>query len=214
MKVYRTKGKRFILIKDETTQDGAGAVLLHRDFTLSRQLDKNQLGRVLYRALDRSAMCVLHSWHAKFEGKLLSQFAKLPAVICMLNSDIRRSITQCPNCCETRDDQQQHTTASKQQRCYMTELLWAIIMVELVDYLQHKRRDTPMLTWIVGLPQWLCKFDAAKVDVEMDRVFALWKSGRNCAKFRTTPCDAQCCCHTVLATGCGCICPCICTCDV
>lgn len=202
VRTYRTKGKRFVLIKDETVQDGAGSILLDPSFTQSRELDKNLIGRVLYHAINRAAPCVLRSWHAKFDVDLFRRFGKLPAVICMLTGELREDV-----------EKQLLRKEGDNDRCYVTELLWATIMVEVHDYLQYKRKDLPLLTWLTELPLWLCLHDANKIDESMDEVFAAWKAGRCCGKYLSRPCDSECCCHSSFSqTGCGCQCPCICNC--
>lgn len=209
MRTFRTKGKRFVLIKDETVQDGAGAVLLQPAFTHSQELDKALIARVVFEALSRSTPCVLNSWTKQFEAKIFARFARLPAIISMLTGNLRddidkrRSNARCTN-----DD-----TAMEEERCYITELLWAIITVEVLDYLQYKRRDIPMLTWLTRLPLQLCQYDASQITEEMNALFEAWKAGRLCGSSSGRPCDSECCCHGVVGQGnCGCQCPCVCNC--
>lgn len=203
VRTYRTRGKRFLLIKDHTVQDGAGAALLDPTFTHSRGLDKSLLGRVVLAAVYRAAPCVLHSWNRKFEAKLLHRFARVPAVRCMLRGDLRRSLDNSETADELLPD-----------KCYLSEVLWAVVMVESLDYLQRKRRDVPMLTWLTGLPRWLCENDADEIDVEIDAMFETWKIGRVCGRTMTKPCDSECCCHNeaLCSEHCGCRCPCVCDC--
>lgn len=202
VRTFRTCGKRFVLIKDYSVQDGAGALLLDPAFIQHNHLDKHLIARVIYQAIQRSSFCVLHSWHRKFAGALFERFSQLPAIICMLTGDLRQRVSEK----NQRND-------IENERCYVSELLWAIITVEVLDYMQHKRRDLPLLTWLIELPTWLCQNDASKIDVVIDEVFETWKAGRNCGRYVSKPCDSECCCHNEFSqTGCGCQCPCVCAC--
>ncbi|CAN8069850.1 unnamed protein product [Agarophyton chilense] len=68
VRTYRTVGKRFVLIKDQTVQDGAGSVLLSPTFLQSNELDKLMIARTVHEAMYRSAPCILHSVHENFEA--------------------------------------------------------------------------------------------------------------------------------------------------
>ena len=175
--------------------------MLDPTFTQTRYLDKLLIAKVVFQAIQRSAFCVLRSWHCKFEGSLFQRFSQLPAVICMLTGDLREEV------------QKSTRRSAEEDRCYVSELLWAIIMVEVLDYLQLKRRDTPVLTWLVQLPKWLCQNEAGAIDEEVNELFERWKCGRKCGRYLAYPCDSECCCHSSFSqTGCGCQCPCVCVC--
>lgn len=200
MRTHRTKTKRFVLIKDLTAQDGAGAALLDPAFTHARRVDKALLARVVHEALQRCTPCVLYSWNRRFEPRLFHRFAQLPPVVAILRGSLREGLPR-----RADDD--------GRDRCYMTEMLWAVITVEVLDFLQYKRRDLPMLTWLVNLPTWLCENDSSRIEKEVDAVFEAWKAGRLCGKSLLRPCDSECCCHNAVGlTGCGCQCPCVCNC--
>lgn len=202
LRTYRTIGKRFVLIKDQTVQDGAGSVLLTPTFLQSHELDKLRIARVVHEAMYRSAPCILHSVTDKFHAALFHRFAQLPAIICMLTGDLRHQVQK-----------RSSRPCTNAERCYVTEMLWAIVVVEVLDYLQHKRRDLPMLKWFTNLPSWLCQNDGSTIDRQMDSVFEAWKAGRTCGKSMLRPCDTECCCHSSFShTGCGCQCPCVCNC--
>lgn len=202
VRTFRTKSKRFVLIKDETIQDGAGAVLLIPSFTHSRDLDKPLIARVVFEAVNRCTPCLLNSWAKRFDGGVFHRFVRLPAVVAMITGDLRREVDK------------QRGVDEDAEKCYMTEVLWAIITVEVLDYLQYKRRDLPMLTWLTQLPKWLCQHDATTIESEVDAVFEEWKAGRLCGASLGRPCDSECCCHgAITRASCGCQCPCVCNCS-
>lgn len=206
MRTIRLTGKRFVLIKDETVQDGAGAALLEPAFTQSRHLDKALIARVVFDAISRSTPCVLNNWTKQFEAQIFRRFAQLPAIVSMLTGELREDV-------ENRRRDGANGAGEDEERCYISELLWAIITVEVLDYLQYKRRDIPMLTWFTRLPIRLCEDDASNVKDEMNAVFETWKAGRLCGSSLSRPCDSECCCHGVAGQGwCRCQCPCVCDC--
>lgn len=206
MRTVRLTGKRFVLIKDETAQDGAGAVLLAPAFTQSRELDKALIARVVFDAISQSTPCVLNSWTEQFEAQIFGRFARLPAIVAMLTGDLRESIE------ERRSDRSSDRDGDV-ERCFISELLWAIVTVEVLDYLQYKRKDIPMLTWLTQLPIRLCEYDASSIRDEVNVVFETWKAGRLCGSSFSRPCDSECCCHGLVGQGgCGCQCPCVCDC--
>lgn len=224
VRTRRTKGKRFILIKDNTIQDGAGASLLHPSFTHEFSPEREQIALVVYQTIERSALCSLVSWHRKFNGRILSRFARIPAVSMMLQSDLRTRVLahtlvhgDHPHAHGEMDDPPSSRDGSHVfSDCYVREVSWAIITVEVLDFLQRKRNDTPFLSWLVDLPIWLCRFDDDGIDEIVNRLVERWMEGRTCGSFGLTfgarPCDSECCCHSVCGTGCGCQCPCVCTC--
>ncbi|KAI0561173.1 hypothetical protein FGB62_91g18 [Gracilaria domingensis] len=79
VRTHRTVGKRFVVIKDQTVQDGAGSVLLSPKFLQSNELDKLMIARAVHEAMYRSAPCILHSVHDKFEASLRSKTASAEA---------------------------------------------------------------------------------------------------------------------------------------
>lgn len=227
MRTIRTKGKRFILIKDVTIQDGAGASLLHPSFTHELSPEREQIALVAYQSVDRSALCSLVTWHRKFNGRVFERFARIPAVSMMLQSDLRKRVLAHSLAQSAPSDNRRHSDIEDPpsseddnhhvlSNCYVREVAWAVITVEVLDFLQRKRNDTPFLTWLVDLPHWLCQFEDDALDDVINRLFDQWMEGRTCGSFGllfgSRPCDSECCCHLVSGTGCGCQCPCVCTC--
>lgn len=226
VRTKRTKGKRFILIKDHTIQDGAGASLLHPSFTHELSPQREQIALVAYQSVERSALCSLVSWHRKFSGRTLERFARIPAVSMMLQSDLRtrviaHSLAQSEPHTHMEDDDAPSSSEfgvppNASGDCYVRELAWAVITVEVLDYLLRKRIDTPFLSWLVDLPLWICRGDNESVDDVLSRLVDRWLAGRTCGSFKFPfggrPCDSECCCHSVHGGSCGCQCPCVCTC--
>ena len=206
VRTFKTHGKRFLLIKDSTIQDEAGAVLLNPNFVSSRHIDKKQIAHVVFKAVQRSTPCAIHTWNKKFDGKLFEQFSEIPAVAGMLTGEIRKDLEQRLS--------REGSIAQDSSRCYMTEIMWAIIVVEVLDYFQYKRRDLPFLSWFVSLPLWFCGGDPSKIEQNVDSVFSSWKAGRICGKLLSKPCDSECCCHGLSRQSfCDCQCQCICNCS-
>lgn len=182
-------------------------MLLNPSFVASRHLDKNQIAHVVFKAVQRSTPCALYSWNKKFDGKLFDQFSEIPAIAGMLTGDIRNELERGLS----RGEDSNEYDSSK---CYMTEIMWAIIVVEVLDYLQYKRRDLPFLSWFVSLPLWVCGEDSSKIEQNIDSVFSSWKAGRICGKLLSKPCDSECCCHRLSRQSfCDCQCQCICNCS-
>lgn len=218
-------------------QDGAGAALLHPSFTHTHVLDRVHIARSVYDAIHRSCLCSLHVWHRKFDGRFFRRFTTLPAVAAMLQSDLYQAVssvhqvaTAAPPPTPLSHSPAEGTTAGGVEiagaslqaigataPCIVSEVVWAVVTVEVLDFLQGKRCDTPMLQWLVSLPLWLCRYADGGIERSVDAVLEKWISGRLCGSSKRglfwRACDSECCCHDVVdPANCGCQCPCVCVC--
>lgn len=169
---------------------------MHPSFVHSLYLDKALVARAIMAALDRSCVCMLSHWDSHLDLALFSSFLQTPIIRTMLQSDLRAEISP-------------HEHADT-PRCWLTELLWAILTVEALDYLQAKRKDIPMLTWLTKLPVSLCSKSetCALIKSGLDQVFKEWKQGLSCPLSHS--CNPTYC-HSS-ASSCSCACSCVCFC--
>lgn len=232
VRTVRFRLKRLVLIRDPVVQDGFGADLLTPAFTHSFNIDALLISRVVFKAVDRASLCMFVSWLRKFDHRVLQRYATVPAV-----SQLLRFVTHseegdftwdnpAPCCGLPVTTQGGHPLCSIGRRvgrhgdCYITDVVWAVITTEILDYLRRKRDNTPMLDWLVELPRWLTlQKENPLVHNSLNTLAERWLMGRMCgsysifAQFRA--CNSSCCCHDIgnsLQIGCGCQCPCVCTC--
>lgn len=231
VRTVRLRLKRLLLIHDPVIQDRFGAHLLSPSFTHSYNIDSSVISATVYRAVDRAALCVLGTWLHKFDYRVLQRYASIPAVASLLKagSELSRgeptttSTSHCNDLASSQETGRLNGTFDKFERhgeCYFTDIAWAVITVEILDYLQRKRKDTPFLDWMVALPQWLASQRGNPcIHDGLNSIAERWTSGQLCGSFSIfsgfQSCNSSCCCHDSRASvhgNCGCQCACVCTC--
>lgn len=232
VRTVRFRLKRLVLMRDPVVQDGFGADLLTPFFTHSFHIDTSLISRVVFKAVDRASLCMFVSWLRKFDHRVLQRYATAPAVSQLLRFATQlegddppwnNSIPCCGYPVVPHGNVPFFTMAKKMGRhgdCYITDVVWAVLTSEIIDFLRRKRDDTPLLDWLVGLPQWLAlQKEDPPVHNSLNTLAERWLMGRLCGSYsnftRFRACDSSCCCHDIgdsLQVGCGCQCPCVCTC--